>query len=596
MVLRSFLYNASALALMLVVAASNQGGQVNAIQVTGAAANAHQFDSTVSRKLSSSGRKHKMAKKQRVLEKADCNEIPSSGVTDGSVGNESDEVPVTQKPKKTKTPKPKKTKTPKPTKTKSTPAATTAAPASSSEAATPASSSGGDEEPTATTPEPASADVSASGSAGGSNATTTEAEATTAPAASSGKLCKVPKVTVSEIDVGASVLTNEDEAALKVVAISAKPGGGSNIAFHTGSNVQVMSLDANDKIVAGSTVTVNVVDFADIYSDAKGFVILGTRAATGGGTLNCGNPSNLCGTAPSPAVPCYDMYLIRYEGDKEVWATKLTTSSASLPPYSTSKTGADVYMIWWYAHHGRIAYDGTNWASYFGVAISTSEDGCINIHQGDRMQVVGPTGALVKSANSFDLGCSHSGYERITYDDRSKEFAMICKTDNNNRIKFPNSDTTIYPVDLAASNLGDIVKDVSTGYWMTVSNGDDNDAKVHLMHFAKNKVTDKDIVLGGANANERACHLASIGSGGLLAAWEGSSATGDFMEGDSSRKIYIQVRDAKDGAAVSDAITVDGGIVGNRYQAFKSFPDGSVAYLSEGSTETKLKVLRVAPC
>ncbi|KAF1325584.1 hypothetical protein FI667_g9043, partial [Globisporangium splendens] len=623
MVLRSLLCNASALALMLVVAASNQGGQVNAIQVASAAgaaaAVAHQFDGTTSRKLSASDHKHKKAKKQRMLEKSDCNVTPSGGTTDDSVGSDDDQVPVTPKPKKTKTPKPKKTKTPKPTKTKSTSAApasssgdgdeatlapeTTASSSSSEvgeeansapETSSSASSSGDDEEPTTTTPAPSAVDVSASAS--GSNATTTEADATTSLTDSSGKLCKVPKVTVSEIDVGASVITNEDEAALKVVAISAKPGGGSNIAFHTGSKVQVMSLDASDKVVAGSTVTVNVVDFADIYSDAKGFVVLGTRAATGGGTLNCGNPSNLCGTAPSPAVPCYDMYLIRYEGGKEVWATKLTTSSASLPPYSTSKTGANVYMIWWYAHHGRIAYDGTNWAAYFGVAISTSEGGCINIHQGDRMQVVGPSGALVKSANSFDLGCSHSGYERITYDDRSKEFAMICKTDNNNRIKFPNSDATIYPVDLAASNLGDIVKDASTGYWMTVSNGNEKAAKVHLMHFAKNKAQDKDIVLGGANANERACHLASIGSGGLLAAWEGSSAGGDFIEGASGRKMYIQVRDAKDGAAVSDAITVDGGIVGNRYQAFKTFPDGSVAYLSKGSAATKLKLLRVAPC
>ncbi|CAK4189550.1 unnamed protein product, partial [Aphanomyces euteiches] len=258
------------------------------------------------------------------------------------------------------------------------------------------------------------------------------------------------------------------------------------------------------------------------------------------------------------------MYLIRFDGGKESWATKLTDSSASLPPYSTSKTGRDVFMIWWYAHHGRIAYDGTNWAAYFGAAISTSEGGCINIHQGDRMQIVSPSGSLVQNANAFDWGCSHSGYERVVYDDRVKQFTGICKTDNNNRIKFPTSDATIYPVDLAASNLGDIVKDTASGYWMTVSNGQGNNAKVHLVHFSKSGASDKDIVLGGAMANERACHLASIGKGGLLAVWEGSSSGGDLSEF-GSRQMYVQVRSPSDGAKISDVATV-AGVKGNRYQ------------------------------
>ncbi|TMW67428.1 hypothetical protein Poli38472_011048 [Pythium oligandrum] len=517
-------------------------------------------------------------------------------------------TPKTKSPKPSKTPKP--TKTPKPVKTPTstpsgeddddadtpTPSATTVKPTT-----TPAPSEVDDDDdgdvpvPTAdedegdTTPAPAASSTAPSPSA------TPAPSASATPSTGDGKLCAVPKVTVTEIDVGASVEVNEDEAALKLIAIAAKPAGGSYAAFHSGGKVNVVELDASDKVVAGSTVSVDVNDFADIHADAKGFVILGTRDAEGGGTLNCGNPSNLCGTAPNPAVPCYDMYLIRFEGGKETWATKLTSSSASLPPYSTSKTGANVFMIWWYAHHGRIAYDGTNWASYFGAAISTSEGGCINIHQGDRMQMVGPTGSLVKSSNAFDWGCSHSGYERIVYDDRSKEFTMICKTDNNNRIKFPNAEATVYPVDLAASNLGDIVKDEGgSGYWMTVSNGQGNNAKVHLMHFNKNKATDKDITLTGGQTNERACHLASIGSGGLLAAWEGSSAGGDFSER-SQRQMFIQVRDAKDGAEISDVVKVDG-VTGNRYEAFKSFPDGSVAYVAKGSSATKLKVLRITPC
>ncbi|CAH0478929.1 unnamed protein product [Peronospora belbahrii] len=414
------------------------------------------------------------------------------------------------------------------------------------------------------------------------------------------KLCAKSRICITEVNVGVVVDTNEDDAALMVVAIAALPSGGSRIAFHSGDNVIVRELDANDKLVSSSAaIKVPLHDFADLHADKNGFVILGTRDAEGGGTLNCGNPKNLCGTAPNPPVPCYDMYMVRYDGAKEKWATKLTSSSASLPPYSLSKTGKDVYMIWWYAHHGRIAFDGTNWAAYFGAAISTSEGGCINIHQGDRMKVVNPSGTITADQDSFDWGCSHSAYERITYDNRTKSYATICKTDSGNRIMPPKDwDTTIYPVDLSASNLGDIVPDSnpsSNKYWATVSNGNGDKAKVHLIQFAMNSAASKDITLGGTDANERAPHLASIGNGGMLAVWEGSSSGGDLVEG-GRRTMYAQVLDASTGKAISSKVTVDNSVVGNRYQALKTYPDGSVAYLSKGKTATLLQVVRFFGC
>ncbi|KAH7491373.1 uncharacterized protein KRP23_296 [Phytophthora ramorum] len=455
--------------------------------------------------------------------------------------------------------------------------------------------------PTATTRAPTVAS-SSSGSSSSSTPTTSNNSTSTATttSADNSKLCAKPRVQITEVDVGTTVENNEDEAGLKVVAIAALPSGGSRIAFQSGDNVIVRELDANDKLVSSSAaVKVPLNDFADIYADKNGFVILGTRDAEGGGTLNCGNPSNLCGTAPNPAVPCYDMYMVRYDGTSEKWATKLTSSSASLPPYSSSKTGEDVYMIWWYAHHGRIAFDGTNWAAYFGAAISTSEGGCINIHQGDRMKVVNPSGSITADESSFDWGCSHSAYERITYDNRTDSYATICKTDSNNRIMPPQDwDTTIYPVDLGAANLGDIVPDAdasSKKYWATVSNGAGDNAKVHLIHFAMNAASDNDITLGGTDANERAPHLAPIGSGGMLAMWEGSSSGGDLVEG-GDRTIYAQVLDAKTGKGISSKVTVDKSVVGNRYQALKTYPDGSVAYLSKGKTDTSVQVVRFFGC
>src|SRR5262249_41985308 len=145
---------------------------------------------------------------------------------------------------------------------------------------------------------------------------------------------------------------------------------------------------------------------------------------------------------------------------------------AALPPYSTSKTGAEVTMIWWYAHHGRIASDGTNFAGYFGSAISVSQSGCINIHQGDRMQVVSPSGAVVKGG--FDWGCSHSGYERIVYDSAAKKFVTVCKNDAptgdySGKIAYAPSISPILAVDLNYSNMGNIVLANGGGYWLTSS-------------------------------------------------------------------------------------------------------------------------------
>jgi hypothetical protein len=240
------------------------------------------------------------------------------------------------------------------------------------------------------------------------------------------------------------------------------------------------------------------------------------------------------------------MYMVRFDGTAETWATQLTNASAALPPYSTGPTGPQVYMIWWYAHHGRIAFDGSHYAGYLGSAISVTQSGCINIHQGDRMKVVAANGAL--QTGGFDWGCSHSGYERILWDPTAKKFVTVCKTDNNNRIAFAPSITTIYPVDLSYSNLGNVVLGAGGGYWLTTSNirsgqtaNANGLADVHLLHFSTG-APDKDIVLASDNGlNDRAPHLASYGSDRLLAAWETSSKMGDLVRNDTSRKLVVQV-------------------------------------------------------
>jgi len=303
------------------------------------------------------------------------------------------------------------------------------------------------------------------------------------------------------------------------------------------------------------------------------------------------------------------MYLVRFDGGSETWATELTQSSASSPPYLTSKTGPSVTFIWWYAHHGRIVSDGTNYAAYFGAAISVSQAGCVNIHQGDEMRVVSPSGALLTGHQSFDWGCSHSGYERIVWDPRSSQFVTVCKNDaatggKSGRLAFAPKSSSIYPLDLFYSNVGNITLDGlggSGGYWLTTSDiragetADSNGlADVHLLHFTTG-APDKDVTLASdPGLNNRAPHLTQYGASHLLAAWDTSASKGDLTQKTADRQLYVQALDSSSGAAVSAPIAVP--VRNNRYQEMKAFPDGSVAYPAPGSSASKLKILRVLPC
>ncbi|ETM97717.1 hypothetical protein PPTG_20101, partial [Phytophthora nicotianae INRA-310] len=158
------------------------------------------------------------------------------------------------------------------------------------------------------------------------------------------------------------------------------------------------------------------------------------------------------------------------------------SSSTSLPPY----------MTWWYAYHGRIAFDGKSWPAYFG-AVFTSEGRYINIGQGDRIKVVDASGKIMASKYSTGL------------------LRLLTPTARPSARR-----TATSAPDLAASNLG-IVSDSrasSKKYWTPERNRNGDNAKVHLIHFALNAASGVDIILDGTGAEEYAPHLLSIGSGG----------------------------------------------------------------------------------
>lgn len=390
--------------------------------------------------------------------------------------------------------------------------------------------------------------------------------------------CTAPEVRVTEVELGIPVLNSDSETELEPLVFGAMPSGGARLGFMSSdSALHIAQLDCQDALI-GETFSLAAHDFQDIAADEEGGVAVLTRDARGGGTLNCGEPANLCDGGPSPPVACHEMWMVRFDCAGNVsWETPLTTSSESLPPYSTGPTGDTSLMIWWYQHHGRLAYDGENYAAYFGVAISVSENSCINIHQGDRMRVVGPDGTPVDHPDDFGswgVGCSHSWNTRIVWDEALSKFVMVCATDNQGRVALPDPYRTIYePQDLATLSVGDLVVAGGDGYWLTASDV----GIVHLLHFTDG-MADQDIEIASSDFS----HLAAYGENHMIAAWEGGDG------------ITAQVFDRTTGAEVSGEFALP--VPDNRYHWLETMADGSVAYAAPGTSETSIRVARVLPC
>ena len=420
------------------------------------------------------------------------------------------------------------------------------------------------------------------GSAGGSG-TTCAGNCSNAPVGS----CASPQVRVSSVSLGAALSYSKDETYVVPLAIAAKPGGGSRIAWVTGyahygssttSQVHVAELDCDDKLV-GTPFTLPGHDFQDLAADADGGVVVLTRDAQGGpDAQHCGDVNNLC-VLPSDRPGCYDMMMVRHDcTGAEQWATKLTSASATTPPYTSG--GSSNTFVWWYQHHGRLATDGTNYAAYFSNAITVTNNQCpagagrVDIHEGDRMQVVGPTGSLLTGHDSFGGGCSHSWTTRIVWDPRTSHFVMVCATDNNCRIAQPNPYRTIASGTCDGTLFGgDVVNAGTTGYWTAWSQG----GTIRLEHFTTG-ASDKTVTAGSAAQP----HLVSYGAGRMLLTWASGSSTA------------AQVYDSSTGATVGAQFTV--AVPDHPWQSWKAFPDGSAAVAAVGSASSTIQIARVMPC
>jgi len=389
--------------------------------------------------------------------------------------------------------------------------------------------------------------------------------------------CTSPEVKVTENNVGVQITgygTEFDTQPLPM-AISAMPSGGSRVAWlGTNGNVFVAKLDCNDQMV-DSPISFPAHDFQDIYADDEGGVLLLTRDATGSGSDHCG-PGPLCrGTS----APCYDMYLVRFnENGTEEWAARITNLSDAMEGYDNGAR-----FVWGnYQHHGRIAFDGSNYAAYFCIGITVQNGSCVDIHEGDRMQVVSSSGAPVNHPQAFEVGCSHSWTTRIVWDPRNSQFTMLCATDNPDqptgspcRIARPAPYRTIAPVQCDGSFWGgDLVLASGGGYWTAYTQR----GSINLVHFTD---SGPDQTIDNAGSADHA-KLVTYGDNHMLLAWE----TGASMA--------AQVLNSASGANVGSRLTID--VKDHNYHAFKAYPDGSVAYPAAGSTNTSIRIARIMPC
>jgi hypothetical protein len=384
-----------------------------------------------------------------------------------------------------------------------------------------------------------------------------------------------PSVNVTSVNLGIAVTAygSQADTAPLPMAISAIPSGGSRLAWlGTDANVHIAELDCNDQLV-GTPFSIPAVDLQDVYADDNGGAVLVVRNATNTGTDNCGT-GVLCGGTSSQ---CQNTWLVRFDKTGTVvWQTQVTNLSSNLAGYDN---GA---IFTWknYQHHGRIAFDGANYAAYFAAAITvyrTGNSGCIDIHEGDRMQVVDSTGKLLTGHNSFPWGCSHSWTTRLAWDPANKAFVMTCATDADNcAIERPDTGALLFQATCSGQFFnGDLINAPDGGYWSAWS---DTNA-IRLNHFTFSNVKGASQSNAGASQHP---HLVPYGPGNMLLAW----GLGTSMA--------AQVRDMTAANTVGTQLSI--AVKDHAYQAFKPYPDGSVAYPAAGDTSTSVKIARVMPC
>ena len=120
---------------------------------------------------------------------------------------------------------------------------------------------------------------------------------------------------------------------------------------------------------------------------------------------------------------------------------------------------------------------------------------------------------------------------------------------------------------------GDLVNSSTGGCWDAWANS----GQVALQHLT---TAGSDTAITGIVSNLHP-HLVTYGASHMLLVWGASNS------------LSAQVRDSGTGAVVGTQFTI--AVSEQPYQAWKSYPDGSVAYPAY-NTNTSVKIARVMPC
>ncbi|GAA3607237.1 hypothetical protein GCM10022223_24020 [Kineosporia mesophila] len=350
----------------------------------------------------------------------------------------------------------------------------------------------------------------------------------------------------------------EGDTEVLPMAIASAPNGRSWLAWvSTNDRVYLQQLSCADKLIGKATSFAGI-DLQDVSADAKGGVLLITKKGSCGTGPLCGGESS----------PCNTIHMIRFNtSGKQVWDQQVTNLTSARKGYTSGARFA-----WWYQHHGRLAYDGTNYAAYFGTAITVKNGSCVDIHEGDRMQVVNSAGNIVKS-KSVDVGCSHAWTSRIIYDPTKKKFVMVCATDNDCRIAQPNPYRTVAASKCDGTLFGGDLVLAGTGYWTAWSQGN----AVKISRFTTG-AANKTVKPGVATQHP---HLVRYSKSKMLLTW-GSGA-----------KTKAKVLSRSTGATIGSTLTIN--VKDHNYMSFKEFKDGSAAYAAAGATTNYIKIARVMP-
>ncbi len=389
----------------------------------------------------------------------------------------------------------------------------------------------------------------------------TSTTVSTAAAKCSRKATKSAKTKVTNVKLPTKVkgYGSEGDTEVLPMAIAAAPNGQSWLAWMgTDEKVYLGKLGCNDKLV-GKPTSFKGIDLQDVAADAKGGALLITKKG------QCGT-GKLCGGTSSP---CNTMHLIRFDtSGKLVFDRQVTNLNSSRKGYSDGAR-----FVWWYQHHGRLAFDGTNYAAYFGTAITVKNGNCVDIHQGDRMQVVNAAKGTIVKNKSIEVGCSHAWTSRIVYDPAKKKFVMTCATDNECRIAQPNPYRTVAASRCDGTLFGGDTVLAKAGYWTAWSQG--NATKVSRFTTGK---ANKTVSPGAATQHP---HLVKYGKNRMLLSWGSGANT------------KAKILNRSTGATIGSTLTLK--VKDHNYTAFKEYKDGSVAYPAAGSSTSHIKIARVLP-